>query len=155
MVLGSQSQTNNSIIEKYCYNDSVANCETYGGLYQWDEAMQYSTPPGAQGICPPGWHIPTLAAFQTLSTTVGGDGNALKTIGQGTGTNTSGFSVLLAGYRYGNGTFNYLGNSANLWSSTQYAETRAYGLSLYSNIANVALNDYFDYYGFSVRCLED
>ena len=40
---GSLSQTNNGTIEKYCYNDLEANCNTHGGLYQWDEAMQYLT----------------------------------------------------------------------------------------------------------------
>ncbi|MBK7631803.1 MAG: hypothetical protein IPJ23_14075 [Ignavibacteriales bacterium] len=61
-------QTNNGIIEKYCYDNNPANCEIYGGLYEWPEAMQYSTTPGSQEICPLGWHIPTLADFQTLST---------------------------------------------------------------------------------------
>src|ERR1035437_8781265 len=100
---GSANQTNNSVIEKYCYNDDPANCTTYGGLYQWNEAMQYVTTQGTQGICPPGWHVPTLAEFQTLGTTESNNGNALKAIGQGTGggagTNTSGFSALLGGGR--------------------------------------------------------
>jgi len=39
-VNGSAEQNNNSQIEKYCYNDVEANCTTYGGLYQWAEAMQ-------------------------------------------------------------------------------------------------------------------
>jgi len=46
-----------------------------------------------------GWHIPSQTEFQTLNTEVINDGNALKAVGQG-GTNTSGFSVLLSGYRY-------------------------------------------------------
>ena len=54
-----QSPTNNGIIEKYCYNDNPTNCDTYGGLYKWDEAMQYTTTEGAIGICPSGWHIPS------------------------------------------------------------------------------------------------
>src|ERR1035438_4575700 len=40
---GSNDQKNNGIIEKYCYNDDTANCTKYGGLYQWDEVMQYAT----------------------------------------------------------------------------------------------------------------
>jgi len=55
---GSSNQTDNGEIEKYCYNNLDANCVTYGGLYQWDEAMQYVTTAGTQGICPDGWHIP-------------------------------------------------------------------------------------------------
>ncbi len=108
-VNGVQNQSNNSTIEKYCYNDDEANCNTYGGLYQWNEAMQYSTAPGTRGICPPGWHIPANAEFETLAAAVNNDGNALKAIGQGTGsgqgTDTSGFSALLAGLRDTNGGF--------------------------------------------------
>ena len=43
MVPGISNQTNNSVIEKYCYNDNETNCQLFGGLYQWDEAMQYVT----------------------------------------------------------------------------------------------------------------
>ena len=58
---GSGDQTNNGTIEKYCYDDNEANCDTNGGLYQWNEMMQYTTMEGAQGICPAGWHIATDA----------------------------------------------------------------------------------------------
>jgi len=54
---GIQNQTNNGIIEKYCYNDDSVNCTKYGGLYLWSEAMQYDTAEGARGICPIGWHF--------------------------------------------------------------------------------------------------
>jgi len=65
-----------SAIQKYCYNDDEANCNSNnnpnypdGGLYQWNQAMCGSTSPGAQGICPPGWHFPTdeeLVYFREL-----------------------------------------------------------------------------------------
>ncbi|MCK5838660.1 MAG: hypothetical protein KAG99_02370, partial [Bacteroidales bacterium] len=56
---GVDEQTDNPTLEKYCYNDLESNCDIYGGLYQWNEMMQYVTTEGAQGICPSGWHIPT------------------------------------------------------------------------------------------------
>src|ERR1035438_2216218 len=115
--------TNNGIIEKYCYRNNPANCTIYGGLYQWKEAMQYGTTQGAQGICPTGWHIPDTTDFITLGNTVNWNDNTLKAIGQGTGngagTNTSGFSGLLAGYRSDNGGFFDLGSYATFWSSTE------------------------------------
>ena len=43
---GLEAQGDNSTVEKYCYNDDPLNCITYGGLYQWGEAMQYQTTPG-------------------------------------------------------------------------------------------------------------
>src|SRR5664280_2936541 len=110
MIHGIDTAKNNGIIEKYCFNDDPATCTAYGGLYQWNEAMQYVTTEGTKGICPSGWHIPTNAEFQTLGTTVSNDGNALKAVGQGgTSTNTSGFSALLAGYRVYEGYFGNLG----------------------------------------------
>jgi uncharacterized protein (TIGR02145 family) len=159
MIQGIDTSLNNGTIEKYCYSDIPANCETYGGLYQWDEAMQYTSAPGGQGICPPGWHIPTYAEFQTLSSTVGDSGNALKAIGQGMppfgeGTNTSGFSALIAGYLFVEGYFDGLDYWAYFWSST-VADTRAYHFQLY-NGTNAVNYDILNWrFGFSVRCLED
>jgi uncharacterized protein (TIGR02145 family) len=159
MVPGAQSQTANGTIEKYCYGDSATNCNIYGGLYQWSEVMQYDTIQGARGICPPGWHVPSLAEVETLSVAVGGDGNALKEIGQGygggAGTNTSGFSVLLAGYRLGTGSFDYLGRYAQLWTSTRADATTARNLFLYYLSPNVVLHGYSLSHGFSVRCLKE
>ena len=157
---GSQPQTNNNTIEKYCYDDNPVNCNTYGGLYQWNEAMQYVTSQGAKGICPTGWHIPTLAEFMTLGAAVVGDGNALKAVEQGTGggagTNTSGFSALLAGDRFFAGDFENLGYEAYYWSSKEYDGSNASHLDLYydDNLIYLGLNDYKEY-GFSVRCLKD
>jgi len=151
--------TNNTTIEKYCYGDNLATCTIYGGLYQWAEAMQYSTTPAVQGICPPGWHLPTLAELQTLKDAVGGSGNALKRedqgSGSGQGTNTSGFSALLAGNRLLNGGFNYLGTYAYVWSSTAYSEMGAKYLNLQNSNSNIPLSSTYKLYGFSVRCLKD
>ena len=158
-ILGSADATDNGVIEKYCYGNILNNCTTYGGLYQWDETMQYVTTEGTQGICPTGWHIPKLSEFQTLSDAVGGDGNALKAIGQGTGggagTNTSGFSALLAGHRNFNGTFSHLGIDTYFWSSTEFNATNAYYLSLYDIDSGIDLKHLYKGYGFSVRCLKD
>jgi uncharacterized protein (TIGR02145 family) len=159
MIPGSQNQTNNGIIEKYCYNDDPNNCNSYGGLYQWDEVMHYESNEGAQGICPPGWHIPTLAEFQILAGAVNWDGNSLKEIGQGTGggagTNTSGFSALLAGGRAYNGYFYYLSYYAYFWSSTEYDATFANYVNLFSGDSNINFNFLNKVYGYSVRCLKD
>jgi len=160
-IQGGQNASNNSIIEKYCFNNNFnSECDTYGGLYQWNEAMQYVTTPGTQGICPPGWHIPSLAEFQALRTAVGNDGNSLKAVGQGTGngagTNTSGFSGLLAGTHEGNGTFGYdLGIRNNLWSSTVNNATTATYLRLYFFDSSIYFASEEKQKGFSVRCIKD
>ncbi len=153
--------TNNNVIEKYCYNNHKENCTTYGGLYQWNEAMQYSTLAGAQGICPPGWHIPIRAEYEKLRATMNNDGNALKAIGQGSGsgagTNTSGFSALFSGNHY-SWFFNGLGKHAYFWSSTTsagYYSLNAYGLILPSDLSVIVMIDQSKGYGYSVRCIKD
>jgi uncharacterized protein (TIGR02145 family) len=159
MIKKSESQTNNSVIEKYCYNDKIENCTKYGGLYQWEEAMQYVTTLGTKGICPTGWHIPTIAELQILAATVNNDGNALKGIDQGSesgaGTNTSGFSALLAGYRNYLTDFTNLGNQAYFWSSTEKDESYSQSMYLSSDNNNIKFTIYKKKVGLSVRCLKD
>ncbi len=152
----------NGTIEKYCYGNNPANCVTYGGLYQWDEAMQYVTTPGTQGICPPGWHIPTQLENELLWTEVYevfGTGNALKAVGQGVGggagTDASGFSALLAGVRAAAGGFYYLAGHAFLGSSTELDVVAASAMHLYP-FDSFITDDYTDRgAGVSVRCIRD
>lgn len=170
-IAGSSLQTNNSILEKYCYNDNETNCTTYGGLYQWAEAVQYqnnasnTTSPSPvfsgniKGICPTGWHLPTQAEFSTLQTNVSSDGNKLKAMGQGSGdgvgTNTSGFSALLVGVRADVGGFGF-SDETYFWASTEYNVTSSIRVGL-QKLYNTIQTTYSDktYYGFSVRCLKD
>jgi len=56
-------QTDNCIAEKFVHTSSFVNQYS---IFQWDELMRYQTTPGAQGLCPPGWHIPTAAEWNTL-----------------------------------------------------------------------------------------
>ncbi len=167
---GSGSQNNNSIIEKYCYGDLESNCNTYGGLYQWNEMMQYVTTAGVKGICPLGWHIPTDAQWSTLTTFLGGTGVAggkMKTTGTiqaGTGlwnspntaaTNESGFSAIPGGVRYSNGTFDAIGSFCFWSSSTQSSSGYAWRRSVNYNNGNIDMGQENKLYGFSVRCLRD
>lgn len=178
MVTGATTQTNNSTIEKYCYSNNEANCTTYGGLYQWDEAMQYVETSGAQGICPDGWHIPTDAQQNTLDqylkdtsatcvatrsglwdcTTAGGKmketGTSHWTTPNTGATNSSGFTALGAGYRGTGGTFFVLGTYAYFWSSS-VSGSHAWYRSLSYTYATVFRVENVQAYGFSVRCLKD
>ena len=158
MVAGAQNQTNNNIIEKYCYNDSIANCTKYGGLYQWNEAMQYITTAKAKGICPTGWHIPTLTDISKLGNSVAANSNSLKAIGQGSGigagTNSSGFSVLLSGFRLNsNGSFSDIGLDSYNWNSSAGDSTHSYIIDLSAFDNTIHQYTVTDLNGFSVRCL--
>jgi uncharacterized protein (TIGR02145 family) len=166
-----QDQTNNSIIEKYCYNDDPSYCAIYGGMYQWAEAVKYqngttnsSSPDpvfsgNIQGICPGGWHIPTVTEFGTLIGAVGSSGNALKQEDQGTGigvgTNTSGFSGLLAGSRGPDGACANASKYAPFWTSTDYYGIYGTSMSLSFNDNSILFYQHDKINGFGVRCIKD
>jgi uncharacterized protein (TIGR02145 family) len=173
---GNQDQTNNvptNIIEKYCYDNLEANCDADGGLYQWAEALQYQNgatnisspdPPfteNVQGICPPGWHVPALIEFQTLASAVNNDGNSLKREDQaigliGQGTNTTGFSAILAGGRYvGGETYYFLGVETVFWSATEDFLSYANNRVLSDASSEFPLGEFYKFAGFSIRCLKD
>ncbi len=163
---GNQNQEDNQLIEKYCYSDNESNCNTYGGLYQWNEMMQYNTAQGTQGICPDGWHLPTDDEWTSLVEYLGGDdiaGGKLKERdtthwdSPNTGaTNESGFSALPGGYyRYIHGDFSYLGARAYFWSSTEYYSSNAWRRNLLYNSSVVYRSTYRKTCGRSVRCVMD
>ncbi len=165
MINGSGNQTDNATIEKYCYGDNTANCTTYGGLYQWDEMMQYVTTESTQGVCPTGWHLPSDAEWTSLKndlpagergSRLAGD-NSLWNDGalvQSANFGTSGFAALPGGFRYTNGSFTSHGNNVILWSSTEIG-SYAWLRSLYYDNTGVNRDNYDKAFGFSVRCVRD
>ena len=155
MIEGSQNQTDKGTIKKHCYNNISNNCSKYGGLYQWNEAMQYVTTEKSQGICPNGWHIPTKKEFQMLNTTINNNCNILKEIGQGKGTNITGFAALLSGYLNVENIFIDLGYSTTLWSSTEGYVGIACGMGLFYYGSDDGLVYTSKEYSYSVRCLKD
>jgi len=179
-VNSSQVQSDNGIIEKYCYNDSAENCNKYGGLYQWDEMMQWITAPGVKGICPTGWHIPidwewcTVTQFLDPSvncgsygwsgTNAGGKMKSTGTIDAGTGlwyspntgaTNESGFTALPAGYLGTDGTFSYVVSFGYWWSSSEYDTDGAWDRIVGYIYSSVYRSPIYKHVGFSVRCVRD
>lgn len=151
-------QSNNSIIEKTCYNASTSDCGTYGGIYTWDEALNYTT--GSQGICPNGWHIPTQAEWQALITFLGATnaGQQMKVTASNIpawdGTNTSGFAALSGGIGQGT-SFLFQGTRETFWSSTEFSSTDAYNYDL--TLGGNTLDEYNNTKpsGYCVRCLQD
>ena len=165
MIYGNQGQTDDSIIEKYCYNNNPANCDVYGGLYQWDEMMQYDTTQGAQGICPTGWHIPTDVEYTTLTDYLGGEsiaGGKMKEVGtahwaapNAGATNSCGFTALPGGSRNPDNHFYLLVYRANFGLGSQYDAPNAWYRSLFYDSELVYRYNYYKTYGMSVRCIQD
>lgn len=156
----------NNIIEKSCYNNDPSNCDVFGGLYIWSEAMQGNTAESGQGICPSGWHIPSRADWDQLRRYLGYSdaGQHLKhstsEMPRWDGTNESGFSALPAGVGY-EGHFGRINQWSIFWSSTQ-ADT---GFAWFAQLDNFWYpappkykilylgNHFVKENGFSVRCI--
>lgn len=163
----SSQQTPNGIIEKYCFNNDENNCDVYGGLYQWGEALNWTYFPheeGQQGICPSGWHLPTNAEWETLTNFLGGEavaGGKMKETGVAhwtspnfRATNSSGFTALAAGIAY-TGNYYWMTFETTFWSSTRFNGTDARVLCIYNDREDVVPRSMWMDLGFSVRCLKD
>jgi uncharacterized protein (TIGR02145 family) len=164
MINGSEEMTDNGIIEKYCYDNNTANCVEYGGLYQWDEMMEYYTTTGVQGICPSDWHLPTDGEWEIVAVYLGGlqiAGGKMKEIGtthwnppNTAATNESGFTGLPGGYNYGE-SYSYMGYSGSWWSSTESTSNSAYKSLMFYRHGNLVPSTTGKIYGFSVRCIRN
>lgn len=161
MITGATAQTNNAVLEKYCYGDSAANCTTYGGLYQWNEAMQYIATEGTQGICPAGSHIPSDNEWKILEIQLGmsqaqADGaNLWRGTDQGTKLKSggaSGLNIPIAGYRSTDGNYYYVSADTYSWSSS-VSGAEGWYRHLSSGMASVDRSTNAKAFGFSVRCL--
>ena len=146
-------------------NDSATYALTYGKLYNWYAVND------PRGLAPTGYHIPSDAEWDTLSTFLGGDrvaGGKMKTTGTieaGTGlwsspnkraTNRSGFTGLPGGYyRYDFGTFGYIGYYGYWWSSTEFDAGYAWSRGLDYSYGFIYRSSPNKHFGFSVRCLRD
>jgi len=173
MINGSENQTNNGTIEKYCYANITSNCDAYGGLYQWNEMMLYVTAPGISGICPYGWHLPTDEEWCTMENEVdagtvsctatdfrGIDAglNLKSTSGWyqgGNGVDLYGFTVLPGGHRHTSGVFSQLTAGGYFWMSSEYSSSGAWTrlMGSWSNSISRYSSSYG--YGYSVRCLKN
>jgi uncharacterized protein (TIGR02145 family) len=142
----------------WCYANNAANCNTYGRLYNWSTAIT---------ACPSGWHLPSDAEWKTLEMHLGmtqaqADATGWRGTNQGSqlstltlnGTNSSGFTALMSGYRDTNSSFYSLDSRTHFWSSTEsgsFAWRRSLGTSNFT----VGRNTDSKKYGFSVRCLRN
>lgn len=151
-------------IQKNCYSNLNINCDRFGGLYRWEEALYGEKTDGPnmsgsyiQGICPDGWHIPSDAEWNLLETNMGGRAVAatgLKCAApHADGTNASGFNGLFAGSRVGTAYADFNGVQY-IWSSTANGTTRAMNRALWRGYAPtyVGYSDLISY-GNSVRCI--
>lgn len=176
-------ETTTSFDVPYCYrpNDNEITVTMYGYLYNWGAVMHVkdAAMDTVQGICPTGWHVPTVAEWSELTKYVQnksdyhcGDnadyiakalsstrGWNLSTHACAPGNspsenNAAGFSALPAGSW--SGVCSNFSKDAYLWSATELDGNKAY--ILHFNYGEAELQDLYPgskANGFSVRCLRN
>jgi uncharacterized protein (TIGR02145 family) len=139
------------------YNNDVKNKDTYGAIYNW-----YAVNTGK--LCPTGWHVATDKDWQTLSSNLGGTylaGGLLKETGTthwidpNLATNETGFTALPGGTRNYFGSYDALGKTCYLWSSTVPADDNASYWQMSNEHTGLTTYKLNKASGFSVRCLRD
>jgi hypothetical protein len=81
-------------------------------------------------LCPKGWHVPTDKEWTNLS-------------------------PLPGGYRYADGTFNYIKDYSYWWTATESSITSAYYRQIFWDGSDVKRDQSVKKDGFSVRCIRD
>lgn len=169
-------QRDNDVIEKSCYDGSQENCNALGGLYTWEEATQYSRPANkrrdpVQGICPDGWHIPSVKEWRELSEYLGGEmvaGNKLKNLDYWDQTSmqnmenqnrpyldVTGFAALPAGRIDLTGESYYKGISTSFWSASQPNSNKAWHRTITTRGSGLYRDASYTAQKFSVRCIKN
>jgi uncharacterized protein (TIGR02145 family) len=144
-----QYQRDNCSAEKY-HNPSVISHPS--SVYQWDEVMQYVDSPAEQGLCPPGWHIPTendwLILFSNYTNNAMA-GSPLKYSGY------SGFNALMQGANHLNRQWDYSGFAGFFWTSDSHGPTKAWAHGMNDRDPSVSFYPSVRTNAFSVRCIKD
>ena len=168
----------------WCYNNDEKNCKVGGRYYTWAAAIDsvalandskeplvcgYGKKCGldraVQGICPDGWHLPSIYEWGLLSVALGTGavaGEPLKALTgwdyagtpDNNGTDLYGFAALPTGRKISATSWQKVGSDVYYWSATEYSVD--YGR--YFNINNIYTNSYTyqnsKSYGQSVRCVK-
>ena len=169
---------------------ATVNYSTYGVLYNWPAAMAGSPssptiPSGVQGVCPDGWHLPSMKEWDNMKIYLVNNGynydgsiiynlyakalaattnwkfsphdGAVGNTDYPTYRNKSGFTGLPGGYRYLNGTFGFVGEDGFWWTATENPQYPHYcfGYNVVYSAINVSGFYYDQEWGISVRCMRN
>ncbi|MCL2183802.1 MAG: fibrobacter succinogenes major paralogous domain-containing protein [Chitinispirillia bacterium] len=151
---------NYKTVESVCYDNEESNCQEYGRLYDWDDAMK---------ACPAGWHLPSDDEWWVLTDFVGGKKTAGTKLKSKTGwfadkymdkgykaaTDDYGFSALPGGVGYSDGSFDIAGSNGGWWSATASDANYAWGRYMDYNLEGVGRNGLDKSFLFSLRCSQD
>lgn len=123
----------------FCYEGNDANCEEFGQLYPWNSVMATNdaATKSAQGLCPQGWHVPSVDEFKTALE----NGGLAK------------LKVKNGGFRYYDSSFVDKGKNATFWTSSEYDASRAFLVRIEGE--KVSYEHFNKNIAGSLRCVKD
>ncbi len=138
----------------YCYADDEANCQRYGRLYRWEDAL---------AACPPGWHVSTDFEWQKLELALGMTFGDLETINdRGTDQGSqlaeggkTGFNYDLPGYRDPAGVYKSMGEAMAVWNANESDFGTAWHRDLRPERTGIWRSRVNKEYALTVRCVKN
>jgi len=154
-----------------CYDNNPNSCDTFGRLYEWTDVTggisSDANPSGIQGICPTGWHVPSIAEWQELINFAGGPleaGAKLRAdsplwVDSEPSTDEFGFAALPAGecsIDQSSGSYDCFNedDAASFWTSSTYGPGSSRFIFI-QGIAYVSELSASEDSRFSCRCVKD
>ena len=114
--------------------------------------MKYDDSPAGQGLCPPGWHVPTESDWNTLFNSYTSNAFAGYPLLH---PDFSGFNGLLSGVQHMNETWDFNGLATFFWSSDRDGASSAWSHGMNIDDPSVSSYSASRANAFSVRCLKD
>ena len=161
---------------KWSDNPALANYKEYGRQYSWSAAIDSISlykndakecgyrksclfTENIQGVCPNGWHLPSMAEWKKLFRSVGGETLSAGLIATSDWSslmyaeNTYLFNAYPAGYSYSVSSHSYAGTCSLFWTSTESDanNSNVIRLDFYNTSYTTETKNYF----LSVRCVKN
>lgn len=138
----------------YCYQDEETNCDQFGRLYRWEDALS---------ACPAGWHLSTDYEWQKMELALGMDFRDLAEVndrGDEEGERLApggdtGFDYDLAGFRNPAGVYEQLGEGLALWNANESGFGTAWHRDLRPDHKGIWRSVVNKEYALSVRCVKN
>ncbi|GEM_PF-587486 len=131
----------------------------YGRLYNWNAVAD------SRGLCPKGWHVPSMPEWESLVACLGGGTEGGKQLlgvirqkadSSNTTSKNSNSFAFRGGFRFNTGRFSAAESPAcQWWSSTQQDQEVAKSFQLGNSESGIFFTGSDKKSGLSVRCLRD
>jgi len=148
----------------WCFKDNASNCNVYGRIYKWQEALI---------VCPTGWHLPHDEEWKILEMYLGmsqseadginergtDEGKKLKSTSgwyqNGNGTDAVGFKALPGGWSYPDGSAGGLTTYGIWWTAGEKNAQQAWTHGLKYDHDKIVRMYYDKGCRYYVRCVRD